>query len=203
MTVSVLLSQSSALFPFLFSNWMILSFRTDRSEQTVSTQRGAIWCWSKLFAIPSASFGCITLWIIHISQLLGYLQVFLPGVRILGVLRYFAQQRRIVSNIKPDEQPHEKTNKVAVCPAKTRISLGIRPVWSESSLSTWRKLGSLATHWAHSEDSDQTGRMPRLIWIFAGCTDYFVGFVVRWLKCWVIFISAVKIPKILTPEKLL
>ena len=23
-----------------------------------------------------------------------------------------------------------------------------------------RKLGSLATHWAHSEDSDQTGRMP-------------------------------------------
>ena len=48
-------------------------------------------------------------------------------------------------------------------PAKTRISLGIRPVWSESSLSAWRKLGSLATHWAHSEDySDQTGRMSSL-----------------------------------------
>ena len=46
----------------------------------------------------------------------------------------------------------------------------IRPVWSESSLSAWRKLGSLATHWAHSEDSDQTGRMPRLIWVFTGCT---------------------------------
>ena len=39
-----------------------------------------------------------------------------------------------------------------VCPAKTQISLGIHSVWSESSLSTWRKLGSLATHWAHSED---------------------------------------------------
>ena len=39
-----------------------------------------------------------------------------------------------------------------------------------SSLSTWRKLGSWATHWAHSEDSDQTGRMPRLIWVFAGRT---------------------------------
>ena len=38
---------------------------------------------------------------------------------------------------------------------------------SESSLSAWRKLGSLATHWVHSEDSDQTGRMPRLIWVFA------------------------------------
>ena len=40
----------------------------------------------------------------------------------------------------------------------------------QSSLSAWRKLGSLATHWAHSEDSDQTGRMPRLIWVFAGRT---------------------------------
>ena len=52
-----------------------------------------------------------------------------------------------------------------VRPAKTQIGLGINPVWSESSLSAWRKLGSLATHWAHSEDSDQTGRMPRLIWV--------------------------------------
>ena len=48
--------------------------------------------------------------------------------------------------------------------------MSVRPVWSESSLSAWRKLGSLATHWAHSEDSDQTGRMPRLIWVFAGRT---------------------------------
>ena len=39
-----------------------------------------------------------------------------------------------------------------VRPAKTQISLGIHPVWSASSLSAWRKLGSLATHWAHSED---------------------------------------------------
>ena len=44
------------------------------------------------------------------------------------------------------EPRHEKTNKMTVRPAKTQISLGIRPVWSESSLSTWRKLGSLATH---------------------------------------------------------
>ena len=62
---------------------------------------------------------------------------------------------------------HDKTNKMAVRPAKTQISLGIRPVWSESLLSAWRKFGSLATHWAHSEDSDQTGWMPRLIWVFA------------------------------------
>ena len=43
--------------------------------------------------------------------------------------------------------------------AKTQISLGIRQVWSESLLSAWRKLGSLATHWSYSKDSDQTGRM--------------------------------------------
>ena len=70
---------------------------------------------------------------------------------------------------------HDKTNKMSVCPVKTRISLGIRPVWSECSLSAWRKLGSLTTHWVHSEDSDQTGRMPRLIWVFAlsCCGSYF------------------------------
>ena len=28
----------------------------------------------------------------------------------------------------------------------------------------------VATHWTHSEDSDQTGRMPRLIWVLAGRT---------------------------------
>ena len=65
------------------------------------------------------------------------------------------------------EPRYDKTNKMSVRPAKSQISLGIRPVWSESSLSARRKLGSLATHWAHSEDSDQFGRMPRLIWVFA------------------------------------
>ena len=64
-------------------------------------------------------------------------------------------------------------------PAKTPFSLGIRPIWSESLLSAWRNIGSLATHWAHSEDSDQTGRMPKLIWVFAGRTYHFVGFFMR------------------------
>ena len=59
-----------------------------------------------------------------------------------------------------------KPTKWHVRPAKTQISLGIRPVWSESSLYAWRKLRSLATQWEHSEDSDQTGWMPRLIWVF-------------------------------------
>ena len=70
-------------------------------------------------------------------------------------------------------------------PAKTQISLRIRAVWSESSLSAWKKkkkkknykkkkkknnLASLAIENAPSEDSDQTARMRRLIWIFVGRT---------------------------------
>ena len=55
----------------------------------------------------------------------------------------------------------------------------ICPVWSEPSLSTGRHIWSLAIHWAHSEDSDQTGPMPRLIWVYAGRTGHFVGFVMR------------------------
>ena len=77
-----------------------------------------------------------------------------------------------------------KPTKWPLRPAKTQISLGIHPVWSaESSLSAWSNIWSSATHWAHCEDSDQTGRMPRLIWVFAGRTDHFVGFVMSWLNC--------------------
>ena len=79
----------------------------------------------------------------------------------------------------------EKTNKVTVCPAKTEISLGIRPIWSESSLcAEWLAKDPSFLH-ADSEDSDRTGRMPRLIWVFAGRTVA-LGFVMlrlnfRWL----------------------
>ena len=59
---------------------------------------------------------------------------------------------------------------MTVRPAKTQISLGIRPVWSESSLcAQWVDKGPSFLH-ADSKDSDQTGRMPRLIWVFAGRT---------------------------------
>ena len=60
---------------------------------------------------------------------------------------------------------------------RLRSSLGICPVWSESSLSASGKFMSLTTHKAHSEDSDPTGWMPRLIWVFTGRTVNFVGFV--------------------------
>ena len=59
-------------------------------------------------------------------------------------------------------------------PAKTQISLGIRPVWSEFSLyAQWVAKDPRFLH-ADSEDSNQTGRMPRLIWVFAGRTCHFL-----------------------------
>ena len=65
-----------------------------------------------------------------------------------------------------------KLTKWHVCPAKTQISLVICQVWSVFA----------TTDSAHSKDSDHTGWMPRLIWVFAGCTCHFVGFVMRRLK---------------------
>ena len=71
------------------------------------------------------------------------------------------------------EPRHDKTNKMSARPAKTR----------ESSLSAWRKLGSLhiVTNWAHSEDwSDWTDAQadPTLCWAHT----HFVGFVMSQLK---------------------
>ena len=57
-------------------------------------------------------------------------------------------------------------------------------VWSESLLcSQWVAKDPSFLH-ADSEDSDQTGWMPRPIWVFAGRACHFVGFVMRWLIWW-------------------
>ena len=68
---------------------------------------------------------------------------------------------------EPFEPRHDKTNKMSVRPAKTDQ---IRPVWSESSLCAEWVAKDLSFLHADSKDSDQTGRMPRLIWVFAGHT---------------------------------
>ena len=75
--------------------------------------------------------------------------------------------------------------------AKPQISQGISPVWSESSLcAQWEAKKPTFLH-ADSEDSDQTGRMPGLICVFAGSTGDFVCFVMLQLinlswrtDCW-------------------
>ena len=50
-----------------------------------------------------------------------------------------------------------------VCPSKAQINLGILPVWSESLLSAWRKLWSLDTHSAQSEDQDVQADLSSLV----------------------------------------
>ena len=54
-----------------------------------------------------------------------------------------------------------------VCPTKTPIHLRIHAT-DQSSLFTWRNFASMATQNASREDSNQTARTCRLIWIFAG-----------------------------------
>ena len=52
----------------------------------------------------------------------------------------------------------------------------LRSAWAsaqsdqESSLSAWRKLGSLSTHWAQAKTLIRLGGMPRMNWVFAGRT---------------------------------
>ena len=77
----------------------------------------------------------------------------------------------LISSLADSYEPrHDKTNKMSVLPAMTKISLRTRPVWSESSLcAQWVSKDPSFLH-ADSEDSDPTGRMPRLIWVFAGRT---------------------------------
>ena len=80
------------------------------------------------------------------------------------------------------ELRHDKTNKMSLRPAKTWISLGIRPGWSESSLcAQWVAKDARFLH-ADSEDSDKTGRMPSWSESLLGET-HFVGFVLSQLIC--------------------
>ena len=62
----------------------------------------------------------------------------------------------------------------------------LRSTWA----STQSDQSSLCAQWVgkdpsflhmDSKDSDQTGRMPRMTWVFAGRTCHFVGFVMRQL----------------------
>ena len=84
--------------------------------------------------------------------------------------KYHLHSSNCVTNSLSFEPRHDKTNKVSVRPAKTQISLGIRRVWSESSLcAQWVAKDPNFLH-VDSEDSDQTGRIPKLIWVVAGRT---------------------------------
>ena len=78
------------------------------------------------------------------------------------------------------ELPHDKTDKMTVHPSKTQISLGIHRIWSESShCPQWVAKDPSFLH-TNSEDSDQTGRMPRLTESLRGTCAIFVTPALAW-----------------------
>ena len=70
-----------------------------------------------------------------------------------------------------------KPTKWHVRPAKTQISLGIRPVWSEASLSAWRSYPLSAQRRLWPDWADAQADLS-LRWAHS----HFVGFVMRRLK---------------------
>ena len=86
------------------------------------------------------------------------------------------------SRKKHFEPPHDKTNKMTFVPIEDSDQPGHPP--SLIRVFVVRSVGSLDSILlqADSADYDQIGRMPRLILVFAGHTNHFVGFVMQWLN---------------------
>ena len=82
----------------------------------------------------------------------------------------------------PIEPPIDKTNKMTSAPIEDSVQHGHSPSLIRVFTVRMKYIGPLTTYWAHSKDPDQTGRMPRLIWVFAVRKCSFVCFVVRLLK---------------------
>ena len=78
------------------------------------------------------------------------------------------------------EPPHDKTNRMSVPQGKTQISLGIRPVWSESSLcAQWVAKDPSFLH----ADSDWANAQANLS--LRRAHTHFVGFVIsRLIYIW-------------------
>ena len=97
--------------------------------------------------------------------------------------RHFRGISFFMVHISTNEPPHDKTNKMACAPSlDSSDQPGHPPSLIRVFAVRMKKAWVIATHWAQSEDSGQTGRMPRLIWVFVGRTCHFVGFVTRRLK---------------------
>ena len=109
-------------------------------------------------------------------------QVSLHPHGVIIVLKLTTQTWKQCIKWDKNEPPHDKTSKMTYVPSKDSDQPG-HPPRSESSLcAEWVAKDQSFLH-ADSEYSDQTGQMPRLIWVFAGRTCHFVGFVMLQLKC--------------------
>ena len=163
---------------------MILSFRAVMPGQTVQTQISLL-----LEVEPHSSNLRVITTIFGVSEYLGNLRysIFVVNSNVQiennrGWILVFVPWGwpKKVSALKIWALDMTKSTKWHVRPAKTQISLGIRPVWSESSLSAWRKFGSLATHWARRLWSDWAHAQADMSLRWA--RTLFVGFVMSWLN---------------------
>ena len=76
--------------------------------------------------------------------------------------------RKVLERGSFGKMSHDTTKPTKWVCVQRRLSEG--PVWSESSLCDQWVAKDPSFLQADSEDSDQTGRMPRLMWVFAGRT---------------------------------
>ena len=77
------------------------------------------------------------------------------------------------------EPPHDKTNRMICVPSEDSVQPGHPPSQIRVFTGTqWVAEDPMFLH-VDDKDSDQTGRMPRLIWVFAGHTYHIDGFVMR------------------------
>ena len=85
-----------------------------------------------------------------------------------------------------DDLSHDMTKETKwVCAQQRQISLGIRPVWSESSLcAQWV---AKTPSFLHADSEDWSAGMTRLIWVFAGRTCHSVLAVQLFIKCLMIW----------------
>ena len=81
-----------------------------------------------------------------------------------------------------NEPPHDKTNKMICAPSEDSDQPWHPPSLIRVFAVRMTKAWDLIYPLKESDYSDQTGQMPRLIWVFAGCTCHFVDFVMRRLK---------------------
>ena len=95
---------------------------------------------------------------------------------------YFISPKGDCASTRQNELRYDKTNKMSVHQAKTQISLGIRPVWSESSMcAQWVAKDPSFLHADREDWSDWADAQADLSLCWAH--SQFVGFVVLWLKC--------------------
>ena len=84
-----------------------------------------------------------------------------------------------------------RQNKNVILSLSLSLSLFLSRHYSRTSVFVTCAKDSMSLQ-ADSEDADQTGRMLRLIWVFAGRTVHFVGFVMLWLICKLKFVQRVR-----------